>query len=151
MKKAVRYTKYIGSATTRKDKAVWQDHFDRLNNLRIRLQLADENSAGSIPRTTTPWSEILSRSRRVLYYWQARLRKVKAKVIIIPVTEEFLQLGEDLGIDDIGLDHEGYIQDQCDWAYQKVKENKKIAQQLRDTFLDELAEHYALVKDITKE
>ena len=70
---------------------------------------------------------------------------------MIPVTEDFLNGGEELGIDDIGLDHQGYIEDQLQHATKVVKDYKQRAQELREEFLEERAEQYALEWNTSQE
>ena len=80
----------------------------------------------------------------ILRYWDARLAQYENE---IPLTNDFLQQGRDLGIEDLELETQdittaNYIQDMIQYSKDKLELTIKEAPQHRDKHLKDLGEYY---------
>jgi len=117
--------------------------YESLDNVITESMIAAENDLSRRITTTYQWSPRLKQAVQRLRYWQLRLRQVRnqpfAKNQLLKYREE-----GNISEEEHSLSGEQDIQKARQNAYQSLKDLQKQHQELRDTYLEDLAEAIVL-------
>lgn len=122
--------------------------FDNLDKERQQYMLAAERKSGIAPKTDMyEWSPLLEKVGRTYIYWKARRHLEK---LDLRIPSSLLEIQHELNI--LSTCNLGtYITAKLQMAKKELKKVQKKASAHRDKYLHELADHYASIRDSTKE
>ena len=94
------------------------------------------------------WSPTLEKAGKRVTYWKLRLFQLRGGKVN---EKRFEKLREQQSLEDLGLNSKEYIVGQLTNAWKNLRRVQQKSESLREDHLEEMAEHYALKRDTSKE